>query len=45
MFKKLFDFSLFTNRLGPTGIARKTDIKRRVPERIFPKSSSSDKDT
>lgn len=29
MFEKLFDFLLFTNRLGPTGIARKADIIRR----------------
>lgn len=31
MFKKPFDFLLFTNRLGTTGIAREADIKRRNP--------------
>lgn len=30
MFKKPFDFSLFTNRLSTLAIARKADIERRI---------------
>lgn len=40
MFKKLFDFSLFTNLLGSTGLAREADIERRQPERLLPNNAS-----
>lgn len=43
MFKKPFDFSLFTNLIGSRGLVREADIKRRVLERLIPKNSS-DKD-
>lgn len=40
MFKKPFDFLLFTNRLSTTSIARKADIDRRKLERLVPKDTS-----
>lgn len=43
MFKKLFDFSLFTYSLRSTGLVREADIERRALERILP-NNSSDKD-
>lgn len=43
MFKKLFDFSLFTTSLRSIGIVRKADIDRRALERLMPKNGS-DKD-
>lgn len=46
MFKKPFDFSLFTNSLRIAGLVREADIDRRAPERLLPKNSDdSDKDT
>lgn len=44
MFKKLFDFSLFTNSIGSAGIVREADIKRRALERLL-LENNSDKDT
>lgn len=44
MFKKLFDFLLFTTSLGPTGIAREADLERRRVERIL-SNDASNKDT
>lgn len=44
MFKKPFDFSLFTTSLGPTSIAREADIERRRLERIL-LDDASNKDT
>lgn len=43
MFKKPFDFSLFTHSLRSAGLARDADIERRALERLLP-NSSSDKD-
>lgn len=40
IFEKLFDFSLFSNSLGSTGLAREADIKRRVLERLLLENSS-----
>lgn len=45
MFKKPFDFLLFTNSIGSIGLAREANIKRRVLERLLPKNSNSNKDT
>lgn len=45
MFKKLFDFLLFTNRLSVTTIAREADIERRNLERLLPKSGYNTSDT
>lgn len=46
MFKKPFDFSLFTNSLRIVGLVREADINRRALERLLPKNSNdSDKDT
>lgn len=45
MFKKLFDFLLFTNRLSVTAIAREADIERRNLERLLPKSGYNTSDT
>lgn len=44
MFKKPFDFSLFTTLLGTTSIAREADIERHRNQRILPENTS-DKDT
>lgn len=44
IFKKPFDFSLFTILLGPTSIAREADIERRRLERIL-LDDASNKDT
>lgn len=44
MFKKPFDFSLFTYSLKSVGLVRDTNIERRVLERLMPKNSSN-KDT
>lgn len=35
MFKKLFDFLLFSNRLSATAIAYKADIERRYTKRLL----------
>lgn len=40
IFKKPFDFSLFTNRLSALAIARKADIERRILQRLLPKNGS-----
>lgn len=40
MFEKPFDFSLFSNRLSATAIARKADIERRYAERLLPDNAS-----
>ncbi|EMF09285.1 uncharacterized protein SEPMUDRAFT_52259, partial [Sphaerulina musiva SO2202] len=45
IFKKLFDFLLFTNRLSVTTIAREADIERRNLERLLPKSGYNTSDT
>lgn len=45
IFKKLFDFSLFTTTLRSVGLVRDADVKRRAPKRIMPKGNSTDKDT
>lgn len=40
MFKKLFDFLLFTNSLGAAGLVREANIKRRQSERLLPNNAS-----
>lgn len=40
IFEKPFDFLLFTNRLGPTAIARKANVERRKPQQLIPNNAS-----